>query len=381
MRLKKGVFFIIIFTFFFSLKVDKAFTMGEEVLRPNTELSKRLTTANRNMSYVITIDKNGYQFFDFTYLSNSVNQIGDGFQIILRDSEKKIIHKAQNIESSYISPKFGFKKGELIYIDIEESFKYIDPANGFDIKFQFHTIASKYYETEDNNQFETANSLVNNTHMSGNLYVSGDEDCFSYKVPANGRTDISFTIVDDIDKVRNGFHVELFNRDKNTLALYKNVKGPINFQNLNYKNGEIIFIKVYSSDYISYPDKTGYKISVTTKGKSNVESEENDSFRTANKIKLEKIGFLSNEDDVDFYSFNPKKRKKYTLKFRTEETNGKSFVIQLYKKIGNKSFNQKIVSENMNFKINLKKGQKIWVKVSGSKNLAPISKEYKISIK
>lgn len=357
---------------------------AEITLLPNTTTTKRLTPDVRYLNYVITIDKNGYQYLDFKYLDNGINLIGKGFHLEIRNKEKKLIHEAFEITSQYTTPTFGFKKGDTVYLNITEDLEYLDSGNGADLQFTFFTIKDNYYETEENNDYETSNLIENNMEMKGNFHVSSDEDFYKYKIPSSGETSFYFSVDQkNLDKIKDGFKIEVLDSNKNIVNSYNNIFNNSVFSNFKYKKGEVLFIKVSVPNYRNAPIGLNYGLKALSKLSDTEELEQNNSFKTANKIKKQKNGFLSSEEDVDYFVFRSSKTKTYKISFRSDNVGNDKFDISLYtkKKGKRKKIQNKIVGESKTFSVKLKKGNNLWIGLKGSGTSAPTFKDYTIKIR
>lgn len=346
----------------------------------------RLKGDNRNLNYKVIVDEKGFQSFDFEYLENPNNDVGRGFDIeIYTSGRKQLIHSAYGIQKDYFGGYFSMPKGEELLIEIRENFDNVDPVNGIDIKFNFHTHPSNYSEIEFNDDFETATKLYNEKDSMGSLHSTNDVDYFVYKLPHTGGTTFTFQRhfrEHSLDVVADGWNVAIYDGNKNLISEKRGVKDYIFSDELKYKKGQLIYIKVYTANPENEPYLIDYKLTPKTKSNKFFEAERNDSFKKANTISSKKIGTLETENDVDYYVFKAKKKGTYRLNIKTGDLNGKKYNVALYLKAKGKAKLERVVGKNQAMSIKLKKGEKVWIKISGKNaDFTPIAKEYTLTIK
>lgn len=362
---------------FNSLSVKAA---GEIELKANKKDIRRITTSNRIIEYKIVIAKKGYQFFTVDYLENSENKIGEGYHVVLRNSERKILHETRNLTGKYTSPKFGIKVGEAVFVSITEDLEELDPVNGMDVKFIFKEVADKYYEVEDNSSFEASNRLVNRKNVKGNLHAAADEDFFRYKALETGKTKLTFNTKKNDPDLFDGFKLEIYDNNKNLIFTKSYLRDKFVYSNGLFQKGDEMYVKVLASNQSTAP-LSGYKLAVSSEKKAIEEKEENDKQKKANKLTSKIRGILSGEDDKDFFVFTPPKTKTYKVSLETEFLDGKKYNVKIITNKNDKVSLKKTLKKSGSFDVKAKKGERLWISISGSKAKTPVAKEYTLEIK
>ncbi len=215
--------------------------------------------------------------------------------------------------------------------------------------------------------------------------VGGDSRVFNYTMPASGYISFTLTPVSkvDISTGESNSYYSLYYSLKANYTQYTNSyvyssDGSETTKNYSFAKGTNVQFTVKPS---SYSDDYNYTYNVTvnyTKCK-NFESESNGSKKNADKIKKLKTtysGILNNNDDVDYWVFKAPKSGKYSFKVVSPYSG--SFWANTYK--GYKTLGSAYAYSGVGWKkignsIKLKKGQKIYVKVSSS-----YYSEYKIKV-
>lgn len=375
-----------IFLFFFIIllsSIKPAFALeGEEIL-PNKKITKRLLPGKTSVSYKIKIKDSGYQYFKFNYSENTGNKLGKGFTVTLRDGNGKLLYQEDEIYDSHISDKFSLVKGSEVFVMITENFEYLDEVNGADIKFTFVSVKTKYTETESNDSQTMANKIYNGHGSRGNLYVASDIDYFKYKVPNNGKTAINLKISEPYlysGSIGKGLKMTIMNSSGTILYNKGEITDHKFSYDLKFGKGETLFIMVSASDAASFPQGIDYILTTTTTGDKYSESENNDSFANANNISSKKNGVVDGGEDKDYFVYKAKKTKQYQIKLKASSQKNK-LTLSVFKKASGKAAIEKIISNKGEVKLNLKKGSKIWIRISGKNESNTIADQYSLSVK
>lgn len=160
-----------------------------------------------------------------------------------------------------------------------------------------------------------------------------------------------------------------------------NTDGGYVSEKYSFKAGEKVTIKINDIEY----RKSHYKLKVTFVKRKNFEKEKNNSRSKANKIKkgITYTGLVMN-DDVDWFVFKAPKTKKYKIKaVKVSDTIYSSWV-DTYKGYSKKKSVSISGGDGWRtaYSGKLKKGQKIYIKISGSYGRNNGSDEmYKITVR
>jgi hypothetical protein len=154
-------------------------------------------------------------------------------------------------------------------------------------------------EVEENDSFDTAQSVLVNDFVTGNLATSGDVDYYRFTVPSDGYISLTFNH-DYVDSGNTYWYVTLYNTDKSELVQYSfagnSTKNDCNSIGVPAGTYYAKVSKYYHSD-VSYELKLNYTQSGAW------ETELNDSFDTADLISANSSinGSLMTSGDVDYY--------------------------------------------------------------------------------
>lgn len=355
---------------------------GEEIL-PNKNITKRLMPGKTSVSYRVKIKDSGYQYFKFYYNENPGNKLGKGFTVTLRDENGKLLYQEDEIYDSHISDKFSLVKGSEVFVLISENFEYLDEVNGADIKFNFVSVKTKYTEIESNDSQTMANKIYNGHGSRGNLYVASDIDYFKYKVPNNGKTTINLKISEPYlysGSIGKGLKMTIMNSSGTILYNKGDITDYKFSYDLKFGKGETLFIMVSATDTASFPQGIDYILTSTTRGDKYSESENNDAFSNANSITSKKNGVVDGGEDKDYFVYKAKKTKEYRIKLKSTSKKNK-LTLSVFKNTSGKAVIEKIISNKGEVKLNLKKGSKIWIRISGKNESNTIADQYSLSIK
>lgn len=194
-----------------------------------------------------------------------------------------------------------------------------------------------YYETEENNSFKYANKIVLNREYTGNIQTGEDKDFFKFELEQPGSLMVNFRL----DKAESYHRWKIYlykedeNYNKNLIEWnYNDSKKNTKFTKYRLPKGTYyICVEGFSnSDF----DTSEYKIGTTYVDESsqNTEKEYNDTVDTANKINtnIEYSGNLSNDDDVDYFTFNLTSAKTINVKLKqdADEIKDKAYFVEVY---------------------------------------------------
>ncbi len=246
-----------------------------------------------------------------------------------------------------------------------------------------------YYETEENNSFKYANKIVLNREYIGNLQKGGDEDYYKFELEQPGSLMVNFRLneVESISHWKIFLYKEDENYNRNLIEWdYNDSKKNTRFTKYRLPKGTYYICVEHGTGY----DTSEYKIGTTYVDESsqNTEKEYNDTIDTANEINtnIEYSGNLSNDDDVDYFTFNLTSAKTINVKLKqdAEEISDEAYFVEVYNAAKNSqyrlcnSFYTKANVMSQGGKIQLPAGKYI-VKISTTK-VANDKEDYRLLV-
>lgn len=178
-----------------------------------------------------------------------------GWKLSVIVDNKVILDKvyiSQDITSEYVSPKFGYKKGQKIYVKIEDS----NSDNFIYYKMKIKTVGSKYWETENNNSKSKADTITLNNKYNGVLVNANDMDWYKYKVKKTGKIKF-YAGEQSIDNLGKHYYT-VYVGGKKVLNQAVNDETLKKLGTLKVKKGQTVYIKVENPYYSYY--STAYTI-------------------------------------------------------------------------------------------------------------------------
>lgn len=201
-----------------------------------------------------------------------------------------------------------------------------------------------YYETEENGSFKTANNIVLNREYTGNIVTSSDDrDYYKIELEQPGSLMLNFRV--DSSQWKEHWKISLYSEDeehnRNLIKMeYNDAKKNTKFTKYRLPKG-IYYVCIQGEFYDSNED---YKIGTTYVDESsqNTEKEYNDTIDTANEINtnIEYSGNLSNDDDVDYFTFNLTSAKTINVKLKqdAEEISDEAYFVEVYNAAKNSQY-------------------------------------------
>ena len=129
------------------------------------------------------------------------------------------------------------------------------------------------------------------------------------------------------------------------------------------------------------PAEVLYKLKVNTTKSSKWEVEDNGSFKKANKLSGTKSANLINSSDVDYFTFKAVKTGKYKLSIDTGDNVKNAYKIEVFVNNKSKKAVSKVTMSDKSYTFKAKKGQKVWVRISGIYGNSPIGNKYTLKYK
>ena len=362
----------------------KADTVAEDIM-PDLNVIRSIGDKDQVNLYKAVVDESGYQNITLNFDTSEKDKVKNGWTLKVYDENKEEIYKAEGIKSQFTSGNFSFSKDKTVYISVESSGSTsLFIPKGVEYNLNFHTFAANDYESEPNNKYIDANEIMAGSYIKGNLINNTDEDYYKVKITENGYTELFFEIVDFVpDKIGTGWNVEIYDNAKNLIYKEEGIKKDIKFPEFPMAKSKELYIRITSNESLisSAPETVEYKLKVFINKSNKWELESNDSFSRANKLKGTKAANILNETDVDYFTFNATKTGKYQISFNTGDNVDKIYRVEIFVKNKNKAVADRRVKSDKDFVVKAKKGQKVWIKISGISGRSPIGNRYLLKYK
>lgn len=322
--------------------------------------------------YKTELTRSGYFYLDFNRLSEDGDRYGNsGWKLSIYVDGKFILEDVwvTEAEAAYISPKYGYSKGTVVYIRIQ------DGGAGTSVPYKFSVCNQKnsYWESEKNDTQKKADKLTLKKSYFGNFSKPDSVDYYYTKMNKTGYARIYFgrRELDGVAYVNSGWKISVIVNNKIVLEpVFVSEADALNgyvSPQFGYKKGQKIYIRVENAGAGTNVD---YKIQVKNTTSSVWETENNNSKSKADTIKVNKkyYGVCMRNDDIDWYKYKAAKSgnlKFYAGKKSTDETGWYTFDVYVNgkKALTANNFNNGL--EKLG-KVKVKKGQTVYVKVSGN---------------
>ena len=328
----------------------KADTATEDIV-PDLNVIRSLDEKDQVNMYKTVVDEKGYQNITLNFDATQKDKVKNGWTLKVYDENKEEIYKVEGIKSQFTSGNFAFNKDQVVYISVGSSgTTSLFMPKGVEYNLNFHTYSANDYESEPNNKYLQANEIAVGSYVKGNLLSKSDEDYYVVRVNETGYTDLSFEIPDFIpDKIGDGWNIEIYDKNKRTLYKTYGVKRDFKFPELPFAKGQEIYIRIMakSSPLSHTPDGIEYKLKA----------------------------------DVVYFTFKAGKTNSYKVSLDTGDNVDREYEIEIFVKNKGKAKIHKLTMADKSFTFKVKKGQKVWVKISGAPAKSPIGNRYTVKYK
>ena len=362
----------------------KAETTSEDIT-PNLNVVRSIEDKDQVNMYKAVIDENGYQNITLNFDATKKDDVNNGWTLKVYDENKEELYQVAGIKSQFTSANFSFAKGKTVYISIESGIKSsLFMPKGVEYNLNFHTYADSEYEIENNNKYIDANEIPTGGAVKGSLLNKDDEDYFVYQIPESGYTNVSFEIVDFVpNKILGGWNLEIYDKNKSLVYKETGIIKDVTLPELPLAKGQKIYIRILPKLAVSTfaPAEVLYKLKVNTTKSSKWEVEDNGSFKKANKLSGTKSANLINSSDVDYFTFKAEKSGKYKLSIDTGDNVKNAYKIEVFVNNKSKKAVSKVTMSDKSYTFKAKKGQKVWVRISGIYGNSPIGNKYTLKYK
>lgn len=362
----------------------KAETTSEDIT-PNLNVVRSIEDKDQVNMYKAVIDENGYQNITLNFDATKKDDVNNGWTLKVYDENKEELYQVAGIKSQFTSANFAFAKGKTVYISIESGIKSsLFMPKGVEYNLNFHTYADSEYEIENNNKYIDANEIPTGGAVKGSLLNKDDEDYFVYQIPESGYTNVSFEIVDFVpNKILGGWNLEIYDKNKSLVYKEAGIIKDVTLPELPLAKGQKIYIRILPKLAVSTfaPAEVLYKLKLNTTKSSKWEVEDNGSFKKANKLSGTKSANLINSSDMDYFTFKAAKTGKYKLSIDTGDNVKNAYKIEVFVNNKSKKAVSKVTMSDKSYTFKAKKGQKVWVRISGIYGNSPIGNKYTLKYK
>jgi len=384
-KFTKLIFGVIFLAASFSMAGQlKAATVTEDIL-PDINIIRSLEEKDQVNMYKTVVDETGYQNITLSFDDTQKDKVKNGWTLKVYDENKEEIYRVEGIKSQFKSGNFSFAKNKAISISVESTTSgYLFMPKGVEYNLNFHTYPADDYESEPNNKYTDANEIEMGSYIKGNLISKSDEDYYVARAGNKGYAVLSLEIPDfEPDKMGNGWDLEIYDKNKSLIYKEENIKKDTKFPELPLTKGQDIYIRIKAKTGIIYsaPETVEYKLNAEFVKTDKWEMEDNNSFSKANKLKSTISANILNENDEDYFTFNAENTGNYKVSLNTGDNVGKEYKVEIFVNNKSKAKVNRLIISDKNFTFKAKKGQKVWVKVSGVPGNAPIGNKYIVRYK
>lgn len=362
----------------------KAQTNVEEI-EPELNIVRSIDDRDQVNMYKTVVDEEGYQNITLNFDETKKDYVNNGWTLRVYDENKEEIYRVEGIKSQFKSGNFSFAKDKVVYISVESTNSgFLFMPKGVEYNLNFHTYKADDYEREPNNKYISANEIEVGKYIKGNLIKQSDEDYYVIKISDKGYTALSFEILDfEPDRIGSGWDIEIYDKNKGILYKEEGIKKDTKFPELPLIKGQEIYIRIKTKTGWAYtaPEGLEYKLQTGFVKTNKWEAEDNNSFNSANKLKGTMFGNILNNEDVDYFTFKASKTGKYKINLNTGDNVDGEYKVEVFVKNKGKTVLEERTKGSKSFTVNAKKGQKIWVRISGGLGSSPIGNKYGIGYK
>lgn len=321
------------------------------------------------------LTENGYLSVDFG--SSSLEKefwIHQGWYVSICVNDKFILQNhfvSAASKETFTSPMYGYKKGTRVYVRIKES---LGGAQA-EYKLNINNISDATWESEDNNSIKVADKLKINQYTYGNFSEIDKYDYYYAAMPKTGYAQIYLgrRDLDGDNSSMQGWNISVYVGGKKVMdSVYVSEATAMegySSPKFGYQKGQKIYVRLENSGAATNVD---YKIKMKTVASSTWETESNDSKSKADKLKINKkyYGTCMRSNDADWYKYKVTKTGK--IRFYGGDSDIDVTGIHFFELYVNnkKELSVSTYDDAMKFlgTVRVKKGQTIYIKVTGYKN-------------
>jgi len=359
--------------------------MGTKIEVNETYIDK-LSTAAEVDWFTVEIKDSGYFQLQMKPGTGDVNL---GWKVCVYNYEQQCI-KIETVKEEFESCEYPFAPG-IYYIKIQgngDGSSWYDPVE-VPYTLQIKSVQSNFWESENNDSFNAADTITTGTEYNGLLHYIQDIDYYKYKTNKKGYFQIECAprVMGDC-RVQHGWKISLYDVNCNLIDSFNiTEKGVSN--KYPYAVGTFyVKIEAFIADFNSDPAECPYTLQINEVADSTWESEYNNSKKTADTIKANVSnlykGYLS-DSDIDYYKFTLPASGKAKVSFKAKEVSdlyeARGWNVYLINaKTGNKKTMFSNVSTLKTKKVQLSKGTYYLVVQAWNDWYKPTGAEYNFKV-
>ena len=326
----------------------------------NKTVSGSLSENAKTKSYKFSASEPGYLTF---YIERAAVESTSqpSWKATLYDG--KGISVASVTDTNFYTQTVVVDKDGLYYLVIEGGSNYLNEKYSITANFT----PCDYVVAEPNEEVDTALSVVSGRKYVGVIDQSSDADYFKISASQKGYATINFDRLIRSSTTQPSWGFSVYDSELNELF---SLNSAYNSDALNTKG---IVVPIPADKFIIVKVSNGsntlgvlYSFDATFKAASLVETEPNNTFASADKLKLKKayVGSLAEKSTNDYFYFKATKTGKYVVNLNLSKSAAAAYKITVY----DKSLSEVVSSENINKKgkvsFKAKKGKKYYIMVS-----------------
>ena len=284
-----------------------------QVIALNQPATGVLDSGDAIQSFAFDIPADGYFNVDVKPSANTnLDDIHWGWNVAVYRAEPFKVIMSGRADHKYVSSDYGTAAGRY-YVIVTAFYSGNAPINAkFDVTVNYQ--ASFAWEKEENDSSSTANAIALNTVYTGNILNDNDTDWYSFDMPSRGYVNLNINAdaKEDLNEVGDGWQLTLYRGD-GTLIRSFDWSSKFTSQNLPVSPGHYL-VDVNGRNY---KDGFDYNFSVSFTPTDDWEIEPNNESAQATAIAFNKTyhGYLTDYNDVDWYSFSIAHDSRVSLDF------------------------------------------------------------------
>ena len=291
-----------------------------EAIDVNTEVTGNLATKNDVDYYRLDLAENSLLELNFQH--DRTDKSYELWDYSIADSNGTTIHTwgISGTQTNFTTPQMGFAKGTY-YLVVTST---INDAPDINYTISANSVAdvTGTFETEYNDDIDTASTLPLNTPCIGNLYATSDKDYYQLNLEEDSLLSLTFQH-DKTDRSHELWDYSIADSKGTTIHTWKISGTQTNFTTPQMGFAKGTYYLVVTSTINDAPD-INYTISANSVADvtGTFETEYNDDIDTASTLPLNTpcIGNLYATSDKDYYQLNLEEDSLLSLTFQHDKT-------------------------------------------------------------
>ena len=291
-----------------------------EAIDVNTEVTGNLATKNDVDYYRLDLAENSLLELNFQH--DRTDKSYELWDYSIADSNGTTIHTwgISGTQTNFTTPQMGFAKGTY-YLVVTST---INDAPDINYTISANSVAdvTGTFETEYNDDIDTASTLPLNTPCIGNLYAKSDKDYYQLNLEEDSLLSLTFQH-DKTDRSHELWDYSIADSNGTTIHTWGISGTQTNFTTPQMGFAKGTYYLVVTSTINDAPD-INYTISANSVADvtGTFETEYNDDIDTASTLPLNTpcIGNLYAKSDKDYYQLNLEEDSLLSLTFQHDKT-------------------------------------------------------------